>query len=283
MKVLIGYNGSEASEAALSDIIHAGLPAGTRIHLFTVAESWMKPRTMDEAYSIAAAGRAALASHDEWEITTSTAEGSPARSLLAYADEFGPDMIVLGEPTDRDTHRHKFLGQTSQIVLTEAGCTVRIARKGPVERQAERILVGFNGSPASLHVVDTIIERSWPDNTEVTLMAVADSSVLASIGRFTPQMIDSTIENRFARQWAEALAHDSLLKLNKAGLRSQLTVKFGHPKEALAEEAIRMGAGCIFMGPHCSLNSYERFLIGSVSASLAAQAACSVEIVRPRA
>ncbi len=282
MRVLVAYNGSEASNAALEDVRHAGLPAHSQVHLLTVAESWMAPRTLSEATAVAEAGRLALADKAEWKITASAAEGSPGREILAFAEEFEPDMIVLGEPGSARTHEHKFLGQTSQIVLTEADCTVRIARPNKLTGEHEKIMVGFNGSPAAFHAIDALAARNWPAATEVMLLAVADSSVLASIGRFTPQMTDATVETRFAQQWAETLADGALLKLEKAGLRARLAVKFGHPKDVLVDEAAAWGAGSIFVGPHCSLNSYERFLIGSVSATLAAQASCSVEVVRSR-
>jgi nucleotide-binding universal stress UspA family protein len=237
---------------------------------------------MSEATALAEAGRLALADMAEWKVTATAAEGSPGREILAFADEFAPDLIVLGEPASARTHEHRFLGQTSQIVLTEADCTVRIARPSKPAGKHERILVGFNGSPAAFNVIDALVSRNWPAGTEVMLLAVADSSVLATIGRFTPQMTDATVESRFALQWAETLADGALLKLERAGLRSRLAVKFGHPKDVLAHEAAAWEASSIFVGPHCALNSYERFLIGSVSASLAAQASCSVEVVRPQ-
>ena len=42
---------------------------------------------------------------------------------------------------------------------------------------------------------------------------------------------------------------------------------------------LKIGASCIFVGAK-GLRSVERFLTGSVSASVAARAHCSVELVR---
>lgn len=282
MKVLIGFNGSIASRDALEDLKHAGIPDSAEVHLVTVAESWLSPRTLDEAIKISEEGAAIVRNNFKtWKVSAYAAEGSPPREILSAAENFNPDLIVMGEPPQQTDHNKMFLGQTSQIVLTESSCSVRIARMDVDNAGgAERIVVGFNGSPTAMLAVDSIVLRNWHPDAEVKLIAVADSSVLGSIGRFTPQMTDAAIEEKFAQQWAETLADVALEKLKKAGIRASLQVAFGHPKEVIAKEADRWKANSIFVGPHCSLNSYERFLIGSVSAALAARANCSVEIVR---
>lgn len=282
MRVLVGFNGARASQDALEDLKYAGFPDETEIHVLTVAESWLSPKTLDEATKVSEEGAAIIKENFEtWTVTAGSSEGSPARGILSRAEAFKPDLIVLGEPPQHADHNNMFLGQTSQIVLTESSCSVRISRKNTNNKdESERVLVGFNGSPAALLAVDSVLSRKWHPAAEVKLLAVADSSVLGSIGRFTPQMTDSVIEEKFAHQWAETLAEVALEKLNAAGIRASLQVAFGHPKEIIANEAKRWNANSIFVGPHCSLNSFERFLIGSVSASLAAQASCSVEIVR---
>lgn len=282
MRVLIGFNGSRASRDALEDLKFAGLPDDTEIQLVTVAESWLSPKTSDEARSVSIEGAKIVSGFKKkWKVSAHASEGSPPREILSAAENFRPDLIVVGEPPQATDHNKMFLGQTSQIVLTESSCSVRIARKSTANDDRERIVVGFNGSPAALLAVESTVSRSWHANAEVKLLAVADSSVLGSIGRFAPQMTDSVVEEKLAHQWAETLADVALEKLQKAGIQASLQVAFGHPKDIIAKEAERWNATSVFVGPHCSLNSYERFLIGSVSASLAAHANCSVEIVRP--
>lgn len=282
MKVLIGFNGSKASGDALDDLKYAGLPDDTEILLLTVAESWLSPRTLDHARTMCAEAAEVVSNNFKtWKVSAEATEGSPPREILSAAEKFDTDLIVLGEPPQKDDHKNMFLGQTSQIVLTESPCSVRIARRNTAGDSGERIVAGFNGSPAAMRAVESVVSRRWHPDAEVKLLAVADSSVLGAIGRFTPQMTDSLIEEKLAHQWAETLADVALEKLKTAGIKASLQVAFGHPKEVIAKEAERWNATSIFVGPHCSLNSYERFLIGSVSAALAGRASCSVEIVRP--
>ena len=187
----------------------------------------------------------------------------------------------MGEPIQMSSPGNIFIGHTSQTILTEAGCSVRIARQHEVvDSRAPKILVGFDGSAGALHIIDSIAARVWPVNTQVRLLAVADSSVLGMIGRFTPQMKDATVEAKFAMQWAETLAAESLGKLQAAGISSSLEVRLGHPKNVIIEAAEHWKADSIFVGPHCAPNSFERFLIGSVSIAVASRATCSVEVVR---
>jgi len=282
MRILIGYNGSEAANAALHDLRCAGLPDKTEAIVLAVAESWQPPKTAYDAVEVAAAGKTTvLANFPTWIVKAETASGAPPREILAKAESFQPDLIIVGEPRQAVGGGHIFIGHTSQTILTEAECSVRIARGCESSiSDAKRILIGFDGSAGAAGAVDSIVRRKWPADTSVRLLAVADSSVLTSIGRFTPQMNDAVVEAKFVLQWAETLAVPSLMKLKAAGIASSVEVRFGHPKDVIVDEAEQWNADTIFVGPHCAPNSFERFLIGSVSAAVAARAHCSVEIVR---
>jgi len=54
----------------------------------------------------------------------------------------------------------------------------------------------------------------------------------------------------------------------------------GDPKHELPKAAEEWGADCIFVGSTGFSNRLERFVLGSVSAAVAARAHCSVEVVR---
>ena len=282
MRILIGYNGSDAAKAALYDLSRAGFPDDTEVVILTVAESLLHPNSVAEANSIANAAKTALCREfPAWKIKAETRSGVPPREMLARAESFDPDVIVVGEPRQLFPHGSSFFGHTSHTILADAGCSVRIAR-GVENKQTQplRLLVGFDGSAGATHAVDAIVKRKWPTDTAVRLLAVADSSVLSSIGRFTPQMNDAAVEARFASQWAEALAAASLEKLRHAGILASVEVRFGHPREIIVEEAEYWNADTIFVGPHCAPSAIGRLLIGSVSSGVAAKANTTVEVVR---
>ncbi len=283
MRILFGYNGSEASAAALADLRHAGLPSTTQVLVFSVAELWVSPRSVEAAVEAAAEAKAFLNdAFPEWTIYIEAASGSPAREILARAETFKPDMIVLGEPRQTIEDRNIFLGQTSQTVLNEAQCPVRIAR-GPVGEATdpERIIVGFDGSVGAMNAVRSIVDKDWKQAPEVRLLAVTDLGALTAVDSSQKGANSATVELKLASEWPNTIATKALSVLTDAGITASLATKLGHAKDAIIKEAEEWNADSIFVGPHGAANSFDRFLLGSVSAAVAARAHCSVEIVRP--
>jgi nucleotide-binding universal stress UspA family protein len=87
--------------------------------------------------------------------------------------------------------------------------------------------------------------------------------------------------DRDEREWVRRMVEASAEKLRAAELIVSSVVKEGDPKRVLVDEAERWKADCVFVGAR-GLRLIERFLLGSVSAAVAARVPCSVEVVRPR-
>lgn len=281
-RLLIGYNQTEFAKAAIEDLVRAGLPAEVDVLVLTVAELCFPTVKPENAQAIALEGAARVSElFPEWNVTTQTSQGAPIREILAAADLFKPDLIVLGEPNHTNGNQNAFLGPVSQGVLTDGCLPLRITRKRDiVSTEAPRLLVGFDGSPGAELAVAAIASRPWPKGTAVRLLSIDDTGVLGTIGRLSPQMRAAAVGAGFASRWAETLAAKSLDRLGQAGLDASVEVRSGHPQTALIEAADEWDADCIFVGPHCAGNSFERFLLGSVSAHIAAHANCTVEIIR---
>jgi nucleotide-binding universal stress UspA family protein len=82
------------------------------------------------------------------------------------------------------------------------------------------------------------------------------------------------------QEWIEKIAANALQKLHDAGLSASLEIQAGNPKNVLVEKAESWHADSIFVGANRFGSRVERFLLGSVSAAVAARAHCSVEVVR---
>ncbi len=283
MRILVGYNGSEASMAALADLRDAGLPATTQVLVLSVAELWLEPRSTIEAGETAVAAKVYLnRQFPEWSVYTEIASGSPAREILARAETFKPDLIVVGEPPQHVGDGNIFLGQTSQAVLAEAECPVRIARgKADNIERVKRILVGFDGSAGAICAVESIAAKAWQNTPEVRLLVVTDLGVLTTMDCPKPGVeVKAVVDLTSATQWSQTIAARALDVLRGSGIDAALVTRLGHAKEAIIDEAEKWDADTIFVGPHGSANSFDRFLLGSVSAAVAARAHCSVEVVR---
>ncbi len=310
MKLLVAYDGSACSESALDDIARAGLPASGEALVITVAEVWLPPpngkatedSTPDFIAEIARKHRekgerwlvqaGTMVKHAQtrlknllpgWKIDTLSTYGSPANEILSNAESFEPDLIVVG------SHGHSplgrlILGSVSTKLLTEAKCSVRVARgRNEVDPGPARLVIGFDGSDGAFRGVDAVAFRNWPENSEVILAAATDSIVPTAIGRFIPPIANwAEDELKAEYDWIATLSEKAVNSITEAGLKAKVRIVEGNPNQILIREAERWNADCIFVGANAFGSRVERFLLGSTSASVAAHAHCSVEVVRKK-
>ena len=281
LRILIAYDGSSSSDAALEDLSRAGLPKALDAVVMTVADIILPPpddeltdipavhipeverhakeraeRAINEAQAIAdQAAMRVRSDFPDWKVETVVRCDSPAWAILEMAERDKPDLIVVG------SHGHSFvggrliLGSVSQRVLYEARCSVRVARCGEQKRWGPvRLVIGFNGSPDSEVAVDAVATREWPEGSEARLITV--ESGLSSAAR--------------------AMATE---KLQQAGLTISEIIKEGDPSHVLVSEAEECGAESIFVGTR-DLHGFQHLLHGSVSSATAEAARCSVEVSR---
>lgn len=313
MKVLIGYDGSQCADAALDDLSQAGLPGTGEVRILSVAEVWLPPpppssfEIIEEARDatspadlqrdfskrcVAAKEALALAERarervqtlfPNWKLSADSSCGSAAWELVAVADEWNPDLIVVGSH-GRTALGRFVLGSVSQRVLTEARCSVRIAR-GRVEEPNSpvRIIVGTDGSDASDEALKAVAARNWPPQSEIKVVMVDDPLAPEFLGKLIPPLGKMLEEDRQEeRAWVEKISKQSVEILRAAGIKVTCALREGDPKQELCKAAEEWNADCIFVGSAGFSNRFERFVLGSISASVAARAHCSVEVVRKR-
>jgi nucleotide-binding universal stress UspA family protein len=311
MKILIAYDGSDCAEAALDDLQRAGLPGKAEVQIISIAEVWLPPpppssaeilerakevlvpsdfkrvyargsKAMKAALVLAEqAGARVKSNFPGWAVETDASCGSPAWEVVFRSDQWKPDLIVVGSH-GRTALGRFVLGSVSQRVLTEARCSVRIAR-GRVEEPGSpvRILVGIDGSPGSEDAVRAVAARAWPQHSEVKLMVVDDPLVPAFVGDIIPPLAETIDEsNAEDRAWAEEMLTVSASILKTTDIKVTTEIRQGDPKKELPKAAEEWGADCIFVGSAGFSNRFERFVLGSVSAAVAARAHCSVEVIR---
>lgn len=282
-RLLIGYNATPFARAAIEDLARAGLPGEADVLVLTIAELCCPTVEIERAEEIAAEGVSLVAgAFPAWSVSAQISRGIPIREIIAAEETFKPDLVVLGEPGEQSgAPGGSFLGPVSQGVLTGGKASLRITRLHHTTRSsAPNLLVGFDGSDGADKAVSVIASRQWPSGTSVRIMSIDDTGVLGTIRNLSPQLRAAAVGAGFASRWAETLASKALKQLSDAGLDASVEVRTGHPQNALIEGANESNADCIFVGAHSSENSFDRFLLGSVSASVAAHANCTVEIVR---
>lgn len=152
MRVLIGVDGSEYSDAALDEIKRRTWPKGSEflvVHAFELPlsatpEVWGLPldyyerldgicrRQADEIIKAAAAKLSGLAGTAK--VSSKVVLGAPKSVILDEAETWRPDLIVVGSH-GYPTWERLLLGSVSQAVVAHAKCSVEVVRM-PLPKQA---------------------------------------------------------------------------------------------------------------------------------------------------
>lgn len=311
MKILIAYDGSECADFAIDDLQRAGLPAEAEALVVSVEEGWATPPPTSsyalvetvvqpegnvatqvayevnprlvEAKALAMKAKAAVQRlFPGWKTSERFMIGLPANELLKIADEWRPDLIVVGSHGRTALGRFIF-GSVSNRMVTHAACTVRVARcESPSAYGKERILIGIDGSLGAEAAVGELLHRKFPAGTEARFIIACDPLRPSLVGYLMPKVIEWVDESNIGeREWARDVVRQQAERLNHLGLHLSYEVKEGDPRRVLLEEAEDWQATSIFLGAR-GLATIERFLLGSVSAAVAQRAECTVEVVRPR-
>ena len=302
MKILIAYDGSSCADAALADLRRAGLPREAEAVVLSVAEHWLPPPSSyeilepqlshslhsgeEEALAMARrAGAYIQSAFPAWEVRAEAASGSPARQVIEKAEQWKPDLIVIG------SHGHTalarlVLGSVSQKVVTNAPCSVRVARGGKdsVDRPV-RIILGVDGSPNAEAAVNEVAARPWPERSEIKVISVIELSFTPTEEtRSLPDCYYSQLEKAGQEQARSAITSAVERLRTRAVEPLEITTEavLGRAQEAILEEAERWQADLIVLGSH-GYGWGERFLFGSVTLAVVTGATCSVEIERRRA
>jgi len=287
MKVIVAYDGSECADAALDDLWNAGLPGDTQFKVLSVVERWAPPPSEfeivehvdhNDEYRILAmrAATRLLSMYPGCEVDVELGAGSPATVIIERADEWKPDLIVVGSH-GRTALGRFFFGSVSQKVSHEAHCSARVSRGRVKEPGAPvRLMVAVDGSKGAEVAARSAASREWPDGSEARVVNAS-----WTVPPITPPLASGPIVNWFTEENArvKAAVDEAVAWLDGAGLKAESVIEEGVPKEILIREAENWGADCIFLGAR-GRGRLERFLIGSVSSAVVARAHCSVEVVR---
>jgi len=295
MKVLVAYDGSECSDAAIADLERAGLADDTEALVLTVADAFLPPPSMEEVVDAAfpevpaaavpapdLAHRAVVFARETaeraaervrrtfpgWRVSAEATADAPGWGIVHKADTWRPDLIVIGSH-GRSAAGRLFLGSVSMQVLHAASAPVRIARERTKAKEGPiRLVVGVDGSPHAEAAVKAVARRRWPAGTTADVVGVLGD---------VPRDPQTGIRPNPRIVMAVEAAVD---ELRAAGLVARAHVLDGDPKRILLERAEEWDCDALVVGAR-GLGRIDRLLLGSVSTALATRAGCSVEVVRP--
>ena len=205
MKILIAYDGSECSDAAIVNLRRAGLPTVAEVLILSVAEisaqiavpygapavaaGMFFPENLEseassdhqlreaQAFAAQAVDRLQM-DFPGWRINTEAWVDAAGSAIIRKAHAWKPDLIVVGSH-GRSGFSRLVLGSVSEKVLHHVTGSVRISRHRlhPQERSV-RLLIGIDGSTGAMAALQAIATRNWPPGTEVRVVGVMDCESL---------------------------------------------------------------------------------------------------------
>ncbi len=293
MKILISYDGSEYANAALKDMLRAGLPTEAQAVVMSIPKSSFpapdgarngngkapelashSPAAYSEEEIEATAAMAKQASEmirenfPAWEVRADLAVGSAVRTVAKKVSQWNPNLIILGLQAGAENGRKRF-GGVSRRIAVEAKCSVRVARGfNDKTEEAPRVLLCVDGSPYTEAAVQTVAARDWPKGTEVRILTVVDPFDYS-----IPEFVAKALEQ------AKALHRIVAAEFHHSPAFTSSAVRAGDPKKVILTEVAEWEPDSIFLAPH-RINRFRRFLMGGVAGTVMTHANCAVELVK---
>lgn len=224
----------------------------------------------------------AAAATDGVAMTPVVLEGSVVDAVLAQADEWPADLIVMGTH-GRSGFDHLLMGSITERVLRKTARPVLTVREGPGPLPASSaapfrsILCPIDFSPASLAALQYALSLSQESGGQLTLLHVPDwAAEVSGVEVLGPR----------AAEYQKRLGDEARLRLQAAvpdSARSWCNVDervtFGRPWEEILDQARRTRADLIVIGAH-GREGVLRHLLGSTTDHVVRAADCPVLTVR---
>ncbi|MDA0633922.1 universal stress protein [Nonomuraea sp. MCN248] len=270
--VVVGYDGSPSAREALrwaaDEAEGRGLP-------LTVCHAWDWPHhewpgelvplglvQRPARRLVKAAAAWAARRHPHLPVNSLTDRGSAADLLVELS---GTAALIVVGARGYGTLRGMAVGSVSGHVAAHARCPVIVMRGDAEERDAREVVVGFDGSPASVAALSFAAAQAHR----------LDSPVHVVIAR-RERAGDADMDE--LRVQAQGSARDELNRLDHAfpGLRAEVELVDEPARRALLEAARK--ARLLVVGAR-GLGEVRGLLLGSVGQAMVHRAPCPVAVV----
>jgi nucleotide-binding universal stress UspA family protein len=150
-----------------------------------------------------------------------------------------------------------------------------------METTSMKILLAYDGSPASEAAAQEVARRPWPPGSEIRLITVLDRPFPPSSGI----EVYAPVFEQMKASYREEAYNRIQLVLARFRFRTDLAMSYeireGSAKQALLEAIQEWKADLVVAGSDGAKGLAGLFL-GSVCHALVTHAACNVEVIKPR-
>jgi nucleotide-binding universal stress UspA family protein len=220
-----------------------------------------------------------LLSNTGLDVTTDVWGGSPAETIVEYADSEQVTMIVMA------THGYSgfkrwTLGSVADKVVRTAHCPVLLVRStvedAPDPRPLQRILVPLDGSEFAKAALPLATQLAAQSHAELLLFQAVPSLVALSIDGYVPP-----IELEMSQRDAAARELDILAQnLSRQDVRVVALARVGYAAEEIVDIAKQRQVDLIVMATH-GYSGLKRWALGSTADKVLHATQTPLLLVRP--
>lgn len=285
--VILAVDGSQHSLAAIELLRDLSFHPNSTLTAIAVLDTPHTPRrqllleALDQA--------AALLKQTGLNVTTGLLHGHIADTLIHYANDHRPDLIILGAKGLRAT-LGILLGGVVQQVVEHAHWPVLVIR--PPYEGLRRVLLVSDGSACSRAAVHYLSRFPLPQDCQVQVMHVLPAGMPERVELYTyPWAMAGEVVPPLSRpvpepspteaEWlaGQALLDEVVTFLGEQGIPATSVLRQGDAATEILSQAEQTQADLIVCGSR-GLSPVRGWLLGSVSRKLVHYAACSVLVVR---
>jgi nucleotide-binding universal stress UspA family protein len=228
-------------------------------------------------------------SSSQWTCHPLILQGLPGAEILNAVKKTHPELVVVGTRGLSGLQRF-LLGSVSEWILTDAPCSVLVVRGShrATHKKSKRlrILLATDGSSDAQAARDWVHSLNLPPSSHITVLHVVRKHryqteqliTATNVGSLDfPRLAEKLLQER-GREGAK-LIKTTIGQLKHPGLKITEALAFGHEADEILKAAKRTRANLVVLGSR-GLTGLRKFLLGSVSQTVARHAPCSVLVVR---
>ncbi|MBS1126331.1 MAG: uspA protein [Nitrospirae bacterium] len=282
-KILVGFDGSEFSRAALLEAANRIKRRGGKVILlnavyFDEEEFGNKPeqleKRMESGKKICSGAKEMVRKEFGIDIESIVSEGEPPEVIARTAQEMNADLIAMGTHGRRGIKRF-IMGSVTSGVIGHAPCDVLVVKKPCTRCTGEftSILLPFDGSAFSKKALSHAYALAKDEGSEVTALYV--------IPRYEEMigfMKTDSIRKSLYKE-AERIIDLAKQSVSSNGVTLATAIEEGNAADKIVETANRMKHDLIVMGSY-GWRGVNKAILGSTTERVIMNATCPILVVK---
>ncbi len=266
-RVLVATDGSHQAKAAIATAVHFPWPARTRVRAVVARKSGpQRTRSilltvLDRGAEMATESARRALSRRWPDVEVVFAEKTPVDGILAEADRFAADVIVLGWRGHGPIRRF-VMGSISRGVLRGSRSAVLVVRR---LQRVRGIVLGLDGSHSAQRALAFVATLIPPRRGRVTLVSALQLMAIPSRG-LVARMVASEVtrSNTSRRKTAMKILNRAAARLQRRGWHTRTMLTSGEPLRDLLRTVAKQRAQLLVVGAR-GTSGVRHLLLGSVA------------------